>query len=137
MLERAAESARREGGIHIVAVTVLTSLSDEDLAKAGVSGGARTHALRLARLAWSAGVRHFVCSPHEAADLRGSLGKDAILVTPGIRAAANGDDQKRTATAAEAVRAGANVLVVGRPIRDAKDPGEAARAFSVEIESAG
>lgn len=136
MVERAAQRARREGGIDVVAVTVLTSLSDEDLAQAGVAGGARTQALRLARLAWAAGVRHFVCSPHEASDLRGALGKDAILVTPGIRAAASDDDQKRTATAAEAVRAGANVLVVGRPIRDAKDPAEAARLFAAEIESA-
>lgn len=136
MLERAAERARKEGGIDVIAITVLTSLSDEDLAKTGVVGGTGTQALRLARLAWSCGVRHFVCSPHEASDLRAALGKDAVLVTPGIRASQAGDDQKRVATASEAVRAGANILVVGRPIRDAKDPSEAARTFASEIHSA-
>jgi len=136
MLERAAERARKEGGIDVIAVTVLTSLSDDDLAKTGIAGGTGTQALRLARLAWSCGVRYFVCSPHEASDLRAALGKEAILITPGIRAARADDDQKRVATASEAVRAGANILVVGRPIRDAKDPSEAARTFAAEIHAA-
>jgi orotidine-5'-phosphate decarboxylase len=133
MLERAADRARKEGGIDVIAVTVLTSLSDDDLAKTGVSAGTKAQAIALARLAWSCGVRYFVCSPHEARDLRGALGKDAVLVTPGIRASGGADDQKRVATASEAVRAGADILVVGRPIRDANDPSEAARSFAAEI----
>lgn len=135
MLRRAVERARKEGaGLEIVAVTVLTSLDAGDLADAGVTGDVPSQVERLARMAWDEGVRAFVCSPHEAARLRGALGVDATLVTPGVRAAndAGNDDQKRTMTAGEAIAAGARWVVVGRPIRDAADPLAAARAFTRE-----
>ncbi len=85
----------------------------------------------LARLAWAEGVRAFVCSPHEAARLRAALGPEAKLITPGVRAAAAGssDDQKRTMSAGDAVAHGADWVVVGRPIRDADDPAEAAQSI--------
>jgi len=140
MLERAVARAEKEGtGLQVAAVTVLTSLDDGDLERAGVSGGVEAQVLRLARVAWSAGVRAFVCSPREVARMRRELGPEAVLITPGIRpttAQAAGDDQKRVATAAQAVRDGATWLVVGRPIRDAGDPRGAALALREEIAGA-
>jgi orotidine-5'-phosphate decarboxylase len=139
MLGRAARRARDEGaGLTILAVTVLTSLDGRDLERLGTNDDVKTHVERLARMAWEEGVHGFVCSPHEAAHLRQLLGPDATLVTPGIRAsgAPGGDDQKRTMTASEAVRAGASWVVVGRPIRDAKDPLAAAKSLAAEAEAA-
>jgi orotidine-5'-phosphate decarboxylase len=144
MLRRAAERARKEGtGLEVVAVTVLTSLDGGDLAALGVAGASVPEQVeRLARLAWDQGVRAFVCSPHEAARLRGALGPEATLVTPGVRAAGGGasaiagDDQKRTMSAGEAIAAGASWVVVGRPIRDAADPLAAARAIAREVDVA-
>ncbi len=139
MLKRAVERARKEGaGLEIVAVTVLTSLDATDLADAGVPGELPSQVERLARLGWDEGVRAFVCSPREAARLRGALGPEATLVTPGVRSGgdARGDDQKRTMTAGQAVAAGARWIVVGRPIRDAADPLAAAQAFTREAEAA-
>ncbi len=139
MLARAARRAHDEGaGLEILAVTVLTSLDARDLEAMGVAGDVRGHVERLARMAWAEGVHGFVCSPHEAAHLRSALGPTATLVTPGIRAsaAAGGDDQKRTMTAGQAAAAGATWIVVGRPIRDAKDPLAAARMLSAEAEAA-
>jgi orotidine-5'-phosphate decarboxylase len=141
MLARAAERARKEGaGLEVLAVTVLTSLDAADLESLGVGGGVGGHVDRLARMAWDSGVHGFVCSPHEAAALRDRLGAGATLVTPGIRPSgpssdAGRDDQKRTMTAGDAVRAGATWVVVGRPIRDAADPLAAARALSAEAAS--
>jgi orotidine-5'-phosphate decarboxylase len=81
-------------------------------------------------------VRHFVCSPQEVADLRAALGRDVVLITPGVRPAGHeAGDQKRVATPAGAVRAGADFIVVGRPIRDASDPAAAARAIAAEIDA--
>lgn len=140
MLRRAVERARREGGgLQIVAVTVLTSLDAGDLGAMGVGGDVAAQVERLARMAWAEGVRAFVCSPHEASRLRAALGAEAVLVTPGVRAAAaptGGDDQKRTMSAGEAARAGADWVVVGRPIRDARDRLAAARAIADEVEVA-
>jgi orotidine-5'-phosphate decarboxylase len=139
MLRRAVERAEREAaGLQIVAVTVLTSHDDADLADIGVGGAVAPQVERLARMAWGEGVRAFVCSPHEASRLRGALGPEATLVTPGVRPAgeAGKDDQKRTLTAGEAVEAGASWVVVGRPIRDASDPRAAANAINREIEAA-
>jgi orotidine-5'-phosphate decarboxylase len=139
MLRRAVDRAGKEGaGLEIVAVTVLTSLDAADLAATGVGGEVAPQVERLARMAWAEGVRAFVCSPHEASRLRAALGVDATLVTPGVRAAgeAGRDDQKRTMTAGEAVRAGASWVVVGRPIRDAADPLAAARAIAAEVDQA-
>jgi len=137
MLRRAVERAAKDGGTcAIAAVTVLTSLDAADLAAMGAAPGTTVegHARRLARLAWNEGVRAFVCSPQEAAAMRAELGPQATLITPGVRAAAGAgaDDQKRVATAASAVRAGADWLVVGRPIRDANDRAAAARALRDE-----
>jgi orotidine-5'-phosphate decarboxylase len=143
MLGRAVERARAGGAgdrqrLEIVAVTVLTSLDDADLAALGIGGAVEEQVERLARVAWAAGVRTFVCSPREASRLRSALGDGATLVTPGVRptSAAGSDDQKRTMTAAQAVAAGADWLVVGRPIRDALDPAAAARALHDEAEAA-
>jgi orotidine-5'-phosphate decarboxylase len=92
--------------------------------------------MRLAKLAWDEGVRAFVCSPHEAPALRSALGPEATLITPGVRASASGDDQKRTMSAREAIHAGATWIVVGRPIRDAANPLAAAEAIASEVASA-
>lgn len=136
MLERAVARAAA-GNVQIVAVTVLTSLDASDLSSVGVNATPAEQTRRLASLAWSAGVRSFVCSPAEAATLRASLGPDARLITPGVRpAGAAAADQKRVATPASAIAAGADMLVVGRPIRDAADPAAAARSIVDEIAQA-
>jgi len=139
MLRSAAERARKDGaGLQIAAITVLTSLDSRDLRAIGVEGDPAKQAERLARMAWEEGVRTFVCSPQEAAALRASLGPEATLVTPGVRATGVVDhhDQKRTLSAAEAVRAGADWVVVGRPIREAPDPLRAARDIAREMDAA-
>lgn len=139
MLEAAARRAQRENtALVLLAVTVLTSLDSSDLTATGVSGGTAEQTLRLAHLAQQSGVNGLVCSVAEVARLRAELGPDAVLVTPGIRlaGAAGGDDQKRTGTPADAIRAGSTLLVVGRPIRDAVDPAAAAHAVLCEIAEA-
>jgi len=138
MLARAVERAKKDGDdLTILAVTWLTSLDANDLAAQAIPGTPAEHALRLAKLAWKAGVRGFVCSAAEVATLRKELGPEAILVTPGIRpAGASAGDQKRTATPRGAIENGASLLVVGRPIRDAADPKAAARAIADEIAEA-
>ena len=119
-LRQAAENA---GSTRLLAVTVLTSLDAEALESIGLDGSPREAADRLAKLAWDAGVRGLVTSAHECAALRDALGQDAFLVTPGIRPSGSAtDDQKRVMTPADAIAAGADLLVVGRPIRDASDP---------------
>jgi orotidine-5'-phosphate decarboxylase len=138
MLARAAErAAKATSPLTLLAVTVLTSLDAGDLAAQGLAADATSHALRLARLAWDAGVRGFVTSPSEVAALRRELCREALLVTPGVRpAGAEAGDQKRVATPAAAIAAGADLLVVGRPIRDAADPLAAARAVVDDIAGA-
>lgn len=135
MLERAAAAAARASSpLTLLAVTVLTSLDQADLVALGVAGSPREHVLRLAALAMDAGVRGFVTSAQEVAALRAALGEGAFLVTPGIRpAGAETGDQKRVATPAAALAAGADLLVIGRPIRDAADPLAAAEAIVREI----
>ena len=111
----------------VLAVTVLTSMDDGDLAELGIEGGAQEHVLRLAKLAIGAGLKGLVCSPQEIELLRAELGEEVQLVTPGIRPeSAKSDDQKRTMTPSEAIKAGANWLVIGRPITGAADPKAAA-----------
>lgn len=138
MLARAAAmAAKAPRPLTLLAVTVLTSLDASDLAAQGVAASPREQVLRLARLAWDAGVRGFVCSAAEARAMRDALGDEALLVTPGIRpAGADAGDQKRVATPAQAIADGADLLVVGRPIRDAADPLAAARAVMSEIDLA-
>ena len=132
MLEAAAQAAA-EAGEHrplLVAVTTLTSLDQKDLTEIGIARDLRTHTLALGRLAIESGIDGLVCSPLEIALFRDSLGPKPILVTPGIRpAGAEVGDQKRVASPAMAVQAGANLLVVGRPIVEADDPTAAARAI--------
>lgn len=120
----------------VVAVTVLTSLADEDLAATGVAGDAAAQVLRLAGLAKRSGLDGVVCSAHEAEALRAALGDDFKLVVPGIRPQwAAADDQKRIVTPAEAVAKGADYLVIGRPITAADDPADAARRIAAELDA--
>jgi orotidine-5'-phosphate decarboxylase len=118
----------------LVAVTLLTSMGSADMADVGITGGPEDAVARLARLAQSCGLDGVVCSPQEAAALRRQCGKDFLLVTPGTRPADSGqDDQQRVATPREAVAAGADYLVIGRPITRAPDPIAALRAIHAEI----
>ena len=136
MMKAAAEAAAEAGEARplVVGVTVLTSLDDGDLRATGVTGGAAAQAERLARLAQGCGLDGVVCSAHEAAALRRALGADFVLVVPGIRPAwAAADDQKRAATPAAAMAAGADYLVVGRPVTGAADPVQAARRIAAEL----
>lgn len=138
MMRAAADAAAEmgPGRPRIVAVTVLTSLDQSDLAAIGVAGGVTEQAARLADLALASGLDGVVCSAHEAATLRKQLGPDAILVVPGIRpAGAATGDQKRVMGPAEAMAAGATHLVIGRPITEAADPAAAARAIARELQS--
>ena len=107
----------------VLAVTVLTSLTSSDLERLGISGSPADQVLRLAGLAIESGVDGLVASPAEVARLRRNFGPDPLLVTPGIRpAGAALDDQARAATPREAVRAGSDLLVIGRPVTAAPDP---------------
>ena len=118
----------------ILAVTVLTSLGPNDLKALGVTATPAEQALRLARLAIEAGADGLVCSPHEVAMLRQTLGPGVRLVVPGIRpAGSDAGDQARTMTPAEAVAAGADWIVVGRPVTGASDPAAAAAAIAAAI----
>ncbi len=138
MLSRAAIAASEAPRpLTLLAVTVLTSLDADDLAAQGIGETPAEHVLRVARLAWDAGIRGFVSSAAEAAALRRALGPEAFLVTPGIRPSSTiAGDQKRIATPTQAIADGADLLVVGRPIRDAADPLDAARAVVAEIQGA-
>jgi orotidine-5'-phosphate decarboxylase len=118
----------------IVAVTVLTSFDDEDLDDIGMAGPVADAACRLAALAVGAGARGLVCSPREVAAVRAEVGPDITLVTPGVRLAGQAsDDQARVATPQEALRAGADLLVIGRSITTAADPGAAAAAIAADL----
>ncbi len=125
MLTAAAEAAR--GRLDIVAVTVLTSLDQQDLTSIGVTRELRSHILALGQLAIDSGLQGLVCSPLETRSFREMLGPAPILVTPGIRpAGAEAGDQKRIATPAMAAADGSSYIVVGRPILEAPNPGQAA-----------
>jgi orotidine-5'-phosphate decarboxylase len=130
MLHAAVESARVNPNLLVLAVTVLTSLDDAELATLGLRDGLLEHVLRLAALALKNGCRGIVASAHEAGALREEFGHDFTIVTPGVRPAGSGhDDQARVVTPAEAVAAGATHIVVGRPITEARDPAAEARAI--------
>ena len=132
-VDRAAAQSGRKAPL-LIAVTVLTSLSDDDLAQVGVRDSAQAQALRLARLARAHGLDGVVCSPHEVPALRDATGPDFKLVTPGIRLGdAEVDDQTRIATPESAIRAGADYLVIGRPVTQAPDPLDALRAIRLRI----
>ncbi|GBR09953.1 orotidine-5'-phosphate decarboxylase [Acetobacter oeni] len=118
----------------LLAVTVLTSLDDEVLAETGVRDGVNAQVLRLAELALDNGADGLICSAHELAALRGEFGDSPVLITPGIRpSGAVAGDQKRVMTPAEAREAGADWIVVGRPITQAQDPAAAAAAIVAEL----
>ncbi|MFY9696147.1 MAG: orotidine-5'-phosphate decarboxylase [Xanthobacteraceae bacterium] len=130
---RAAIEAR-EGNLRILAVTVLTSFDDADLKAAGYAASVADLVARRAAQARDIGIDGLVCSPEEAAKVRAIVGDKLCLVTPGIRpAGADAGDQKRIATPAAAIAAGADYLVVGRPIIAANDPKAAAEAIVAEI----
>ncbi|MEU5881746.1 orotidine-5'-phosphate decarboxylase [Spirillospora sp. NPDC047279] len=121
----------------IAAVTVLTSLNDADLTSIGLAGPASDAVRRLAALAVDAGAQALVCSPQEAAAVRAEVGPDITLITPGVRPpGADTQDQARVATPEEALSAGADLLVIGRPITGAPDPGAAAAAIAVALRRA-
>ena len=134
---RAATDAAREAGDErplVVAVTVLTSLWSGDLVATGIGDNMEDQVLRLAALAENCGLDGVVCSPREVAALRRERGPDFKLVVPGIRPAwAATDDQKRVETPADTVAAGADYLVIGRPITESQDPADAAKRIADEI----
>jgi orotidine-5'-phosphate decarboxylase len=130
-IRAAAEAAP---GTMIAAVTVLTSLNGADLERIGMTGPLPAAVRRLAALAVAAGARGLVCSPQEAAAVRAEVGPGILLITPGVRpSGVPADDQARTATPEEALRAGADLLVIGRPITAAPDPGAAAAAIAAPL----
>src|SRR5260221_914087 len=135
MLRAAAEAAA--GRVNILAVTVLTSLNDEDLQETGVSGRVSDQVVRMAALAQSAGCQGIVTSPRESLMVRKSLGEGLAIVTPGVPPAdAETNDQQRIATPGQAISNGASHIVVGRPITHAPDPAKAAAAIISEMEQA-
>jgi orotidine-5'-phosphate decarboxylase len=132
---KAAVAGKRGSALRILAVTVLTSYDDADLAAAGYDMSVPELAAARAQQARDIGVDGLVCSAEEAANLRGIAGPGMVLVTPGIRPAGSASgDQKRILTPARAIEAGADYLVVGRPIVEAADPKKAAEAIVAEIE---
>ncbi|GAA0324608.1 orotidine-5'-phosphate decarboxylase [Actinoallomurus spadix] len=135
MIRAAVEAAPQT---KIAAVTVLTSLSEADLAGLGLEGSASDVVRRMAALAVGAGAQALVCSPREVADVRAEVGPDITLITPGVRpAGAATQDQARVATPEEALAAGADLLVIGRPITGAPDPGAAAAGIAAALRRTG
>jgi orotidine-5'-phosphate decarboxylase len=127
---KAAVSAAGASGLQILAVTVMTSCDDADLAEAGYAMGVSDLVARRALQARDAGIDGLILSPEEVGAMRQRLGPEAVLVTPGIRpAGAEKGDQKRVMTPDQAIRAGADRIVVGRPVTQAQDPAAAARAI--------
>jgi len=121
----------------VLAVTVLTSISDAELDAVGMRGPCEDAVLRLGKLAVNAGAQGLVCSPRETKLLRGEIGKAPLLVVPGIRpASSDTHDQARAETPAKAIADGASLLVVGRPIREAADPVARTREIAAEIDRA-
>lgn len=135
MLRAAREAAQAVNPkTKVIAVTVLTSLDDGDLVAVGQMPPARDQVVRLATLARDCGLDGVVCSAHEIAPLRAALGQDFLLIVPGIRPAGSEvGDQRRVMGPKEARAAGASILVIGRPITAAADPGEAARAIAESL----
>ncbi|HZF03409.1 MAG TPA: orotidine-5'-phosphate decarboxylase [Patescibacteria group bacterium] len=142
MMRAATEAATKAAKDFAVArpiclgVTVLTSLDRKGLEEVGVAGNVEAHVLRLAERAREAGLDGCVASPQEVRLLRRALGPRWVIVTPGIRPAGRADDQRRVATPTDAIRAGADAIVVGRPITAAPDPKAAAAAILSEIAAA-
>jgi len=122
----------------MLAVTVLTSLNQDDLQRVGVERKVADQVVRLALLTKEAGMDGVVASPHEVADIREACGRRFVIVTPGIRPSdSNRNDQQRVMTPQDAVRGGVDYIVVGRPIIEAKDPVAAARAIVADMQLGG
>ena len=143
MMRAAAQALAQHGGnlrAKLLGITILTSLDDAELLRVGFKGTPGATALRLARLAKKCGLDGVVASPKEVKRIRRACGTDFSIVVPGIRpaqaAARKTDDQARIATPAEAIQAGADYLVVGRPITTAPDPAAAAQAIAQEVAAA-
>jgi orotidine-5'-phosphate decarboxylase len=137
MISSAVQAAPK---VSITAVTILTSLSESDLFEIGYANAALESAVALAKMAVASGAEALVCSPLETAAIRSAVGADPIIITPGVRPLAEqgGDDQKRTMTPRDAITAGANFVVIGRPITKCWSDGEgamrsAARTIADEI----
>ena len=131
MVRAAVEAAE---GVTIAAVTVLTSMDDQALDAVGLAGPALDAVRRLSVLAVGAGAGALVCSPHEVAAVRAEVGPDIVLITPGVRpAGADAQDQVRVATPEQALADGADLLVIGRPITGAADPGAAAARIAAGL----
>lgn len=143
MMRRAADAARsaavdEASRTRLLGVTVLTSLGDGDLSATGQRGPVLDQVLRLAGLARESELDGVIASPHEVEAVRAECGSDFLIVTPGVRPAwAAADDQKRVMSPAEAIAAGADYLVIGRPITRATDPAAAVRRIVDEIEATG
>lgn len=135
MMEAAAESiANHQNKPLLIAVTVLTSMSQEDLIELGINLTPAQHALKLATLAKSSALDGIVCSAQEAAEMRNALGKDFLLVSPGIRpTGSKADDQRRIMTPSDALLAGSDYLVIGRPITQSDNPLGVLRTIDSEI----
>lgn len=137
MMAAAAEAATAPDSPRLLAVTVLTSMDASELAAIGVTSSPAEQVLRLAKLAKQSGINGMVCSAEEVGALRTELGGETLLVIPGIRPTGSDiGDQKRIATPATAIRRGASMLVVGRPITRAADPARAAESILRQIEEA-
>ncbi len=137
---RAAREALESAGKRplLIAVTVLTSMTEDDLREIGIASSAAQSVDRLAGLAQANGADGVVCSAHEAGALRERFGEDFLRVTPGIRLAGNAaDDQKRVMTPARALRSGSSYLVVGRPVTKADDPAAVLRRIEQELQQSG
>lgn len=134
MLRSAVEAARARAGLKVVAVTVLTSMGENDLDKIGIRGGVADSVLRLAAVALAEGCHGVVASAQEASRLRAELGNDFIIVTPGVRPEGSAvADQVRVVTPAQAIASGASYIVVGRPITEAADPAAEAQKILAQI----
>jgi orotidine-5'-phosphate decarboxylase len=134
MLRAAVNAAHIAPGLMVLAVTVLTSMDESDLEKIGIHGTVAASVTRLATIALASGCQGVVASAREAAGLRGELGNDFAIVTPGVRPAGTGHgDQVRVVTPSEAIAAGASHIVVGRPITEAADPAAEAQAILGQI----
>jgi len=135
MLQAAREGVERATGAPLlVGVTILTSMGEPDLAAVGLSGSPQDNVLRLASLARQSGLDGVVCSSRETAVIRDTLGPDFLLVTPGIRPAGSAaDDQRRVMTPSDAISAGSNYLVIGRPVTRADDPVSVLRTINSEL----
>ncbi len=137
MMEAARKALPANGKTLLIAVTVLTSMGQEDLAEINISATPDEQVMTLASLAEDCGLDGVVCSARETPDLRKALGSNFILVTPGIRPAGDSaDDQKRIMTPAMAIASGSSYLVIGRPVTQAEDPTAKLRAIMAEITAA-